>query len=449
MTYVSTNVAVSASSVTFASNEYLLAEYGIVFLTNNKTYLVYFEVNLSTSGYIQTQGEYGDVTKPAVINNLAAATGSNSGEATLSWTAPGDDGGTGNNGPGATYTVKYATYSDGGNRESWFTGGKGVINTYTQSWSVGNQGSSESKTLTLSANTTYYFGIKTTDDAENPSDIDSVATQASTASAAAPPGVADPTFTGVFCDSVTFAWTDGGNTLNTRYNVRASSTSGDFTGALYYPQGGSGAWITAASTTAVSLSEGTTYYFQSRARNWGNTVTSYTDLGSTVTFTCGPPGDIIGITISYEPSPYNFQNVSFGGVTQSTRSVTITNSGNVAETFSLYAATNTAVGSVWTLAHDTNSAAGYNRALLQGTFYGQSAMPNSSAFDSGTYTTVISTTSRTSSDTVYTIDAGYKGYNVPAGNSRYLWFKLKPPTTTSDENPPAQAIQVTITAEKS
>ena len=58
LTYVSADFGLSVSSVAFAADEYLLAEYAVAFLTNNKTNnKVYFEVG-TTDNMVQTNGEY-------------------------------------------------------------------------------------------------------------------------------------------------------------------------------------------------------------------------------------------------------------------------------------------------------------------------------------------------------------------------------------------------------
>ncbi|RLC60047.1 MAG: hypothetical protein DRI01_10665, partial [Chloroflexi bacterium] len=120
-----------------------------------------------------------DIVPPSAVTDLTAATGLKTGEIDLFWTAPGDDGTKGNNLSGAAYTLKYATYSVAGDTQAWWNNPDTL--TYTQSWSVAQQGNQESYTVTLSSGTTYYFALKTTDEAGNQSSIDeqALAVQAS------------------------------------------------------------------------------------------------------------------------------------------------------------------------------------------------------------------------------------------------------------------------------
>ena len=98
-----------------------------------------------------------DSTAPAAISDLAANHPS-SGTVRLTWTAPGDDG---SSGTATTYDIRYSTgtITDG----NWASARQATgelapkVAGTSQTWTV--QG--------LSANTTYYFAIKTADEAPN------------------------------------------------------------------------------------------------------------------------------------------------------------------------------------------------------------------------------------------------------------------------------------------
>jgi len=110
-----------------------------------------------------------DTSPPAAITNLSALAGSSQGQIQLTWTAPGDDGTTGDCADSSYYTVKFATYSVSGSTETWWNS----ANTYSQNWSVSARGTLESKVLwPFTPQTTYYFAIKTTDDVGYTSAID-------------------------------------------------------------------------------------------------------------------------------------------------------------------------------------------------------------------------------------------------------------------------------------
>ncbi|MFC2062251.1 lamin tail domain-containing protein, partial [Elusimicrobiota bacterium] len=115
-----------------------------------------------------------DNTLPAVVTNLTALTGYALGEITLKWTAPGDDGAIGDNPAGAYYTVKYATFSIAdlsGDTTAWWNDSQ--TSAFTQSWEVSAVGTLEEHIVSgLTSGTTYFFAVKTTDEAGNPSNID-------------------------------------------------------------------------------------------------------------------------------------------------------------------------------------------------------------------------------------------------------------------------------------
>ena len=102
-----------------------------------------------------------DTTAPAAVSDLALSSPSNS-AMTVSWTAPGDDGSTG---VATIYDLRYSTsaITDGN-----FSSATHVSGEPTPSVA----GSLESMNVTgLSASTTYYFAIKTSDEVPNTSAI--------------------------------------------------------------------------------------------------------------------------------------------------------------------------------------------------------------------------------------------------------------------------------------
>ena len=106
-----------------------------------------------------------DTTAPAAVTDLAAGNPTSS-SITLTWTAPGDDG---NTGTATSYDVRYstATITD----TNW-----GSAAQCTEEPSPQPAGSSETFTVAgLDANTTYYFGLKTSDEVPNESPLSNVA----------------------------------------------------------------------------------------------------------------------------------------------------------------------------------------------------------------------------------------------------------------------------------
>lgn len=105
-----------------------------------------------------------DGTAPSAIADLAAGAATSS-SVVLSWTAPGDDAGTGT---ATTYDVRYSTSTINAGNFSSATAATGEP-------SPGASGHAETFTVTgLSAATTYYFAVKTSDEVPNTSSISNV-----------------------------------------------------------------------------------------------------------------------------------------------------------------------------------------------------------------------------------------------------------------------------------
>ena len=112
-----------------------------------------------------------DVTPPAAITDLAAQSGTTSGSVDLNWTAPGDDG---TSGQASAYDIRY---SDSPITEVNFAAASPVVDPPAPQ----PAGSPEAMTLNgLTWHELYYFAIKTCDDKPNWSDLSNVpAAQAS------------------------------------------------------------------------------------------------------------------------------------------------------------------------------------------------------------------------------------------------------------------------------
>lgn len=291
-------------------------------------------------------------------------------------------------------------------------------------------------TTDLSPNTTYGLYVRVRGCGATPGD----SSVASVPTLANPPATAVTTFTAVHQTSMTVAWTRNSNPVGiTTYTVvltTSSSYPNSDEGNVTLSTAPAGASLAA---TLTGLASNTLYYLFIAAINHAGTSTSYTALGSATT----NPAGTVGVTVTLDP--YDFESVVMNSTTHSTRAITVTNTGDVSADFSLHANTTT-VNSPWTLAHTVGTGAGFDRLLLQGAF--ASGAPSSSDFEA--FTTVISTTTRAASATVYTIDGSYTGAAVPASAGRSLWFKLTLPTSTSLGNPPGQQeITITVTADQS
>lgn len=174
-------------------------------------------------GTEETSGS--DSTAPDAVTDLATGTVTSS-SVDLSWTAPGDDGATGT---ATTYDVRYST--------STITEGNWASATQASGEpSPQVAGSGETFTVTgLSATTTYYFAIKTSDEVPNESAISNVPSAATNN-----------------CPVGWVCWDGGGSTNNwsedANWTNDAAPTSTDF--VLFDGTGTKNATVNVASTVA-------------------------------------------------------------------------------------------------------------------------------------------------------------------------------------------------------
>jgi serine protease len=142
-------------------------------IENIRTILHETAVDLGTPGWDQTYG-YGridayaaltyaqDTIPPAAVTDLAASTGSGNGEVDLTWTAPGDDG---NTGQATTYDIRYVPFANGPiDTEAEWNGATEA----TGEPSPQTAGSTENFKVTgLTPAASYYFALKTADEIPN------------------------------------------------------------------------------------------------------------------------------------------------------------------------------------------------------------------------------------------------------------------------------------------
>ncbi|MCD6311661.1 MAG: lamin tail domain-containing protein, partial [Elusimicrobia bacterium] len=224
-----------------------------------------------------------DSTAPAGVTDLSAATGTSHGEINLTWTAPGDDGTTGNN-TGGYYKIRWSeNFVVSGDTSTWWSGASANEKTVSVSKSVGLV---ESATVdSLTAGTTYCFAVKAYDSSNNESAIDDLALSSTTQAHAyaytapsdpvPPAAISDLTaLTGSAIGTINLVWTapgdDGvaGGTAD-GYLVKYSQsqiTNANFDGASTYTQ----SWTPVApgafeNRTVSNLSPGATYYFAVKA----------------------------------------------------------------------------------------------------------------------------------------------------------------------------------------
>ena len=201
-----------------------------------------------------------DGTAPDAVADLATGTVTAS-SIDLSWTAPGDDGATGT---ATSYDVRYSTSTI--TEGNWATATQATGEPAPQA-----AGSGETFTVTgLSASTTYFFAIKTSDEVPNESAISNVPSAATSApDVTAPDAVTDLATGTITASTVQLSWTapgdDGATGTATSYDVRYSTstiTEGNWAAATQAtgepaPQSAG----SAETFTVTGLSFGTIYYF--------------------------------------------------------------------------------------------------------------------------------------------------------------------------------------------
>ncbi|OGS47403.1 MAG: hypothetical protein A2539_07560, partial [Elusimicrobia bacterium RIFOXYD2_FULL_34_15] len=218
-------------------------------------------------GRYESSGGILDTIAPSAINNLSVSSVSSC-TVVLNWTSMGDDGTTGT---ATSYDIRYATYSI--NTVNW-----DIVTQFIGEPSPKTSGNSETFTVTnLSANTTYYFGIKAGDEVINWGNLSNI-TSTKTAVAILPdttsPGninnltTSNPTTT-----SIVLNWTsvgdDGTTGTAATYDIRHQTytiTAGTWGSATQcngepIPQTSG----TNESFTATGLISDTTYYFGIKA----------------------------------------------------------------------------------------------------------------------------------------------------------------------------------------
>jgi polygalacturonase/phosphodiesterase/alkaline phosphatase D-like protein len=238
-----------------------------------------------------------DTTAPAAVSDLAAANPTSS-SVDLSWTAPGDDGSTGT---ASSYDIRYSTSSiDDANWDS----ATQVSGEPTPSAA----GSSESVTVSgLNASTTYYFAIKTSDEAGNESAISNSPSEMTGApDTTAPAAINDLAASNATAVSVDLTWTatgdDGSTGTAASYDVRYSTSPIDAanfdsaTEATGEPTpAASGA---SESMTVSGLLSDTTYYFAIKAIDEAGNASGVSNSPSATTLSAPP----IDVAINFEPA---------------------------------------------------------------------------------------------------------------------------------------------------
>jgi predicted nucleotidyltransferase len=394
---------------------------------------------LNAGGWASLESLYvpsvGSPQAPSAITNLSALTGDNEGEVKLSWTAPGDDGGTGDITDGR-YGIKYATYTTYD-----FNGPSG----FDLEWSTNTSpGDSQAKVVTgLTGGTTYYLRIWTADDVLNWSGMSNGATTWAQALGDTTSPAAITNLTGL-CDSdtgdVTLSWSTPGddgwnNTLadGSKYRIDYSTYVIAWSTNTYDVEipTHSVTPYTEVSHTITGLTGNCTYYFRiwtaDEIPNWSGLSNGATAWVNSV------------LSVSISTDTINLGVVEPDSYALTVSSVVVTNNGNIKQKFKLKIVSEP--NATWDSV--TATSPGAEQYRFSGIFC--STQPVTSDFLSEDTFSVSAERTSSSTDLARDTDPDeQKGFNVSPDNTRNLWFKFEAPTSTDITT--TQAIPVRIIA---
>lgn len=251
-----------------------------------------------------------DTSSPSTITNLDSPARTIS-SVTLTWTSPGDDVDTGT---ATTYDVRYSTL--GMTEGIWISATKAVGEPTPQV-----AGASESMIVSgLTINTTYYFAIKTMDEAGNESSFSNIISRTAINTSPPPPPVTDTTAPSSIINlavsspaafSVRLSWPapgdDGDTGTATSYDIRYSTsniTESNWATATQVageptPQVAG----TSESMTVSGLAITTAYYFTIKTMDEASNESALSNVVTSTTVCTILPGGVSTYSISSASSP--------------------------------------------------------------------------------------------------------------------------------------------------
>ena len=392
------------------------------------------------SGFYELQSGYfgQDLLPPSAIQTFVISNLNLDGAISLSWNATGDNMSVDHFMPGTRIFIASTTASAQAQDSAYWDTRRQAADIVIATGPVVNNQVTQINIADL-RETTYYFRIWTLDQAANWSDISTGAT----IYARIAPGRIASLFAlpGDYGRTVKLGWNSSGDDrysdtiVNGAYKIQYASDYGvEWSTAA--------AQITFSTTTAPSasqarvasgLSPGTTYFF----RVW----TADDDMHwSTISNGATVYAQPVYISVSLNTDHYDYGSLDTGISSVSASSITVFNTGNVNQKYSLYAD------------HAENwictTAPGDNQFSLQGALHG--VRPTAGEFDG--QDNLLSLAPVAASSTTFTIDGSQQGGEVPpygvafTSQERNLWFKFNTPLATSTSV--QQTIPFTVIAEE-
>ncbi|MBU3954896.1 fibronectin type III domain-containing protein, partial [bacterium] len=402
-----------------------------------------------------------DNTAPAAITTLSASSTTTTGEIRLEWEAPGDNDWSGTLGTydnNAQFRIQYATYT------AFAFGDHTTYGVSIDTYSV-NPYDVQSKLITLSKETTYYFRIWTRDElsAGNWSGISYGAT---CWVRIAPAAITTLSALAIDDGDVSLSWIAPGDDGTTgaitggQWKIRYSTISTvdwtttsagwtDYDDKYELLIDTSCAALSEHAKTLTGLHGGVTYYFRIWTRDEATGINAPGNWSSISNGSTATVVKIIGISVY--PSAYGYGGLAVSSCVVNTATITVTNDGNVYETYSIFSssASNAGGGTGWTIDAVNPQTPGNNIFSLSAGFY--AVQPSTDSFNSeaGNKEDALLGDIQEATDTKFSITGAQTqtGVNVPKTETRNLWLLLKTPTEVSTRA--EKTITVTITAGES
>jgi hypothetical protein len=211
------------SIVVPVGNNYMLSAVKAGYVTTNITGRnVTVNATTTVNFILQSQPPPPDTTPPAAITNLTAINpGSNN--VTLTWAAPGDDGATGT---ATQYDIRYATSAITNNT---------TFNAATQAANIPfphTASTTETFIVTgLSANTTYFFALKTADEIPNWSTLSNSASANTTTGQQQQPPPGQPSFNIIHSSGKSSFMLGAGDNITETFYI---SSTDNFSGMIFF-----------------------------------------------------------------------------------------------------------------------------------------------------------------------------------------------------------------------